>query len=103
MSLIGRKSWAAGTGIAALLLFVPLAGCFQHTYTVGAGAPTEPVAYSQWRHHWIAGLISPGHEMDVQEVCPSGNATIHQEQTFLNGLVAVLTTGIYVPRTVQRW
>ena len=70
MGLMGRGSWATGTGIAALLLLVPLAGCFQHTYTVGAGAPTGRVAYSQWRHHWIGGLISPDHEMDVQEVCP---------------------------------
>ncbi len=36
----------------------------------------------------------------MSEVCPSGNATIHDEQTFLNGLVAVLTSGIYTPTKV---
>ena len=34
------------------------------------------------------------------ELCPSGNATIHDEQTFLNGLVPVLTSVIYAPTTV---
>ena len=31
---------------------------------------------------------------------PRGNATIHDEQTFWNGLISVLTTGIYTPTTV---
>ena len=101
MGSMAPGSWAKGTGIGVLLLFVLLAGCFKHTYTVGAGAPTGPVAYTEWRHHWIVGLISPGHELDVQDVCPSGDATIRQEQTFLNGLVAILTSGIYASMTVE--
>ncbi len=53
-----------------------------------------------WRNFWLGGLIGE-HTQEVSEVCPSGTATIHDEQTFLNGLVAVLTTGIYTPTTVS--
>ena len=88
--------------LLALLLLLPLAGCFQHTYSVGSGAPTAPVAYDEWRHHWLFGLISPEHELELQRVCAgTSDATIHEEQSFLNGLVAALTAGIYAPRTIQ--
>ena len=88
--------------LSTLFLLLPLAGCFEHTYVVGSGAPTAPVVYDEWRHHWLVGLISPDHELELQRVCAgASDATIHQEQTFLNGLVGALTAGIYVPRTVQ--
>lgn len=86
-------------GLAVLVLST--AACFQHTYHVGAGAPAAPVTTDQWRHHWLGGLISPDKEMNIRAVCPSGDATIEQEQTFLNGLVGVLTGGLYMPTTVQ--
>jgi hypothetical protein len=58
--------------------------------------------YDEWRHHWLAGLINPDHEMELQRLCAgTSDVTIHQEQSFLNGLVSLLTFGIYAPRTVQ--
>ena len=36
----------------------------------------------------------------MAKACPSGNATIHQETTFLNGLIDVLIGFIYSPTTV---
>jgi hypothetical protein len=58
--------------------------------------------YDEWRHHWLGGLINPEHELELQQVCPGArDATIHQEQSFVNGLVSALTAGIYAPRTVQ--
>ena len=85
-----------------LLLFLPLAGCFKQTYVVGSGAPTAPLVYDEWRHHWLAGLINPDHEIEIQRLCAGTNdVTIHQEQSFLNGLVSALTFAIYAPRTVQ--
>ena len=88
-----------GRMMAAIGLVVVAAGCFEHTYTVGAGAPAGPVVYGEWQNHWLGGLLGE-RTQEVSEVCPSGNATIHDEQTFLNGLVAVLTTGIYTPTKV---
>lgn len=84
-----------------LLLGVLVAtGCYEHTFTVGAGAPTGPVVYSEWHSSWLGGLIGE-RNIDVDEICPSGNATIHDEQSFLNGLVSALTAGIYTPTEVK--
>jgi hypothetical protein len=38
--------------------------------------------------------------LDLRAECPSGAATIVTEQSFLNGLVGVLTIGIYTPQHV---
>ena len=89
-----------GTTVMSALLPLVLAGCFEHTFTVGAGAPTAPVVYDHWEHFWLDGLI--GHtEMDIREMCPSGHATIEGNQTFLNGFVTALTVGIYSPTTIK--
>lgn len=91
-----RRSWLP---LAAVLL-LPLAGCYAHTVHTGSGAPRGPVVYEEWEHFWIVGLI--GHErIDVREICRSGDATIRVEQSFLNGLVSAVTSGIYSPLTTK--
>lgn len=84
-------------GLAAALA---LTGCFRHRVDVGGGARSAPVVYDRWEHFWIAGLV--GHvRVDVERLCPSGQATIEARQSLLNGLVAALTSGIYTPTTVR--
>ena len=36
-----------GRMMAAIGLVLVVAGCYEHTYTVGAGAPASPVVYDQ--------------------------------------------------------
>ena len=92
----GRAA-AVALGVTAALL---AAGCFEHTVQVGGGAPRGPVVYDHWEHFWLSGLV--GHtRVDVERMCPSGQATIEMKQTFLNGLVAGLTSGIYTPMTLK--
>ena len=93
-----RKTWLRPVALFAPVLV--LGGCFEHTFTLGAGAPAGEVVHDEWDHHWLAGLIDPGQELELRDVCPSGNATIHGEMSFLNGLVGILTGGIYMPTTV---
>jgi len=91
-----RRSTPAMLGLAVLLL---TGGCFRHTFVAGAGAPDGRLIYNHWHHHWIFGLI--GEEpIQLAELCPSGNATIHEETSFLNGLIAALIGIIYSPTTV---
>jgi hypothetical protein len=94
-----RKQLSHAALFAICLL---LGGCFQHTYTLGAGAPDGAVVYKAWHHHWLFGLIRPEFQKEVlvSEVCPSGQATIHEETTFLNGLIDVLIGIVYSPTTV---
>lgn len=86
-------------GMMMVGLLASTAGCFEHTYNLGAGAPAGSVVYDEWQSQWLGGLIGE-RTMEVAQFCPSGNATIHDEQSFLNGLVAGLTAGIYTPTTV---
>ena len=89
-----------GTILGCVALMVALAGCYEHTFHVGAGAPYAPVVEDEWQNFWLGGLI--GHyRLDVERLCPTGDATIEAKQTFLNGLVAALTSGIYTPTTVK--
>ena len=95
-----RRNTGTGMMVAALLAMLPLAGCYEHTVTVGGGAPHGPVVYDHWENFWLAGLI--GHKkVDVEALCGSRPATIEAKQTFLNGLVGALTSGIYTPTTVK--
>ena len=89
-----------GTTLMSAALLLVLTGCYEHTFTVGAGAPRGPVVYDHWENFWLGGLI--GHQRyDIHEICPSGNATIEGYQSFLNGFVTGLTAGIYTPTTVK--
>ncbi len=88
--------------LAAAALALALTGCLQHTVSIGTGAPEGALVYKNWHHHWLFGLIRPEHqeELDLAAVCPSGNATLHEETSFVNGLVDALTWFIYSPTTV---
>jgi hypothetical protein len=89
-----------GRVVIGLGLVVAATGCYEHTYTIGTGAPTGPLVYDEWQNHWLGGLIEEK-TLDIGALCPSGNATIHDEQSFLNGLVSGLTMGIYTPTMVR--
>lgn len=91
------KQMACGLMMVGVL--VSTTGCFEHTYNAGVGAPAGSVVYDEWQSHWLGGLIGE-RTLDIRTYCPSGNATVHDEQSFLNGLVATLTAGIYAPTTV---
>ena len=86
--------------LLSTVLILALAGCYEHTFTVGAGAPHGPVVSDHWENFWLGGLVGH-HRYDIEEICPSGNATIEGYQSFLNGLVAGLTAGIYTPTTLM--
>ena len=87
--------------LAALLVMVALAafGCFKHTFTVGAGAPNGQVVYDKWHSHWLFGIIGDN-DVDIKKLCPSGDATIHNEISFVNGLIGAFVGIIYYPTTV---
>jgi len=81
-----------------LALAFALVGCYKHTYNVGAGAPNGKVVYEKWHSHWFFGIIGVT-ELDIKEICQSGDATIHDEVSFLNGLVGAFVGIIYYPTT----
>ncbi|GMV07906.1 MAG: hypothetical protein AMXMBFR53_41810 [Gemmatimonadota bacterium] len=96
------SGWMKEKGLVLLTVagILATAGCYEHTIAVGGGAPQAPVVYDHWENFWLGGLV--GHvRVDVERMCPSGRATIEAKQTFLNGLVSALTSGIYTPTTLK--
>ncbi|MDP8254309.1 MAG: hypothetical protein P9M14_01035 [Candidatus Alcyoniella australis] len=88
--------------ISLVLIFVmaAFAGCHKHTYSVGNGASGGKLVYeNNWTEHWFFGIIGDTN-VNIKEICPSGNATIHDEISFINGLVGALIGIIYYPSTV---
>jgi hypothetical protein len=82
------------------VLALALTGCWKHAYNVGTGAPNGTQVYKKWQTHWAWGLAGTA-QADVKQHCPSGNATIKSQATFLQGLIRGLTAGIYGPVTVE--
>jgi len=73
-----------------------LAGCYR--VTVVTGAPPAPTAEIDrpWQHSFVYGIVPPS-EINTNEQCPQGIATVQTERSFLNGLVSILTWSLYTP------
>ena len=82
--------------VAALGLFCSTA-CYHAIVETGRPAGTTVVS-KPWVATWILGLV-PAQEISVAAECPNGIARVETQQRFVNGLVALLTIGIYTPQT----
>jgi len=78
---------------------ITLSGCFHQVVQTGLPAGTT-VVDKEYVATWLWGII-PASDLDVRQQCPSGVATIETEQSFMNGLVGVITLGIYTPQHVR--
>ncbi|HPQ71686.1 MAG TPA: hypothetical protein PKW95_21355 [bacterium] len=85
--------------LALAMLFV-VTGCFKHTFTVGKGGDGGKMVYEKWHSHWLFGIIGD-ENVNVKKLCPSGNATIHEEITFVNGLIGAFVGLVYYPTSVE--
>ena len=80
---------------AASILF---SSCFTYTTVVGEG-PKSNKETTQWNHYLLWGL-APVNVSDPAELAgDKKDYTVKTEQSFVNGLVNVLTFGIYAPST----
>ena len=73
-----------------------LTSCYSHKSIVGKGAQGNNET-TEWNHYVIYGLAPVGVSDSKQMAGESKDYTIHTRQTFVNGLVAALTLGIYTP------
>lgn len=89
-----RKRW-----ICASVLALSTVGCFHQVVQTGR-TPGATVVDKPWVSTWIFGLVA-AQPIDVRQQCPSGVAVVTTEQSFVNGLVAAVTLGIYTPQHVQ--
>lgn len=70
-------------------------GCYH--VTVVSGAPPAPQTIDRpWQNSFVHGLVPPS-EIATKDSCAAGVASVETERSFLNGLVAMLTSEIYTP------
>jgi len=77
---------------AAALLFT---GCYHATIETGR-APSPQQIDIPWANSFVYGLVPPA-TVDAEAECASGVARVETQHSFLNGLVQLLTWGIYTP------
>ncbi|HEY0778489.1 MAG TPA: hypothetical protein VGD56_11045 [Gemmatirosa sp.] len=86
---------AAVLGLATTL--ATSSACFHAIVDTGRPA-SATVIQKPWVNTFIFGLVSNA-EIDVTRQCPGGVARVETQQSFLNGVVAAITFGIYTPQT----
>lgn len=85
-------------GFAALTASILLTSCYSYTTVVGTGAQGNEQV-TQWNHYVVYGLAPVGVSDAKQMAGGAENYTVHTRHSFINGLVASLTAGIYTPTT----
>lgn len=86
--------------IALLLVGTLLSqGCYHATIETGK-APGPETIDKPWASSFVYGLVPPS-TVETAQKCPNGVAKVETQQTFLNGLVNLLTFGIYTPMAIK--
>jgi hypothetical protein len=85
---VGRFITLAAVAVAA-------SACFHQVIQTGR-TPGTTVIDKPWANSFIFGLV-PVAPIDVSSQCRSGIATVVTEMSAMNGLVGILTLGIYTP------
>lgn len=75
-----------------------LTGCFHQVVNTGVAPAAGNATITKTVSLYFFGLV--GAEVDTVADCPTGAAVIETQQTFVNGLLGVVTLGIYTPQTV---
>jgi hypothetical protein len=84
--------------VALAALFV-LPGCYHATIVTGL-TPTYQTVEKSFASSWLYGLVPPG-TIETTRQCPRGVAKVETKQSFTNGLVAAITSGIYTPMNIK--
>ena len=79
----------------ALALVVSVGGCY-HAVIETDLEPSNRTIEQPFASSWVYGLVPPKLVKTAEE-CPDGVAMVVTEISFVNGLVGVLTLGIYTP------
>ncbi len=86
------------------LLLLLAAGCYKIDYVQG---PSDPFpSETEWHHIGIFGLVEFTNPVRLDQICPQGWARVHNERSFLNGLVTRVLSlwgagWVYQPHTVK--
>ena len=88
-----RRQWIA----AAVLAVFTLSGCYTISYNTQAPGSGQ---YRESRGDFFLWGLVGDETFDLVALCPQGVSRWKSEQTFLDGLIGLVTLGIYVRRHV---
>lgn len=88
--------------LTLMLFALLLPACFRDATVTGLPVADEP-ALEDWRNHFLYGVVRgiKTDDVELDEICPKGVARIETKQNGWNGLVSVLTLGIYTPQKLN--
>lgn len=76
-------------------------GCFTSHVRSGLPVGQAPVeGRERWHSGFVLGVAEASGPYDLAHMCPQGWAEITTETSFWNGLVDMVTSGIYNPQTI---
>lgn len=82
-----------------MLVFLAVTGCNTMRFEVGETAEVEP-SHVERKAFFLWGL-TPTRRVDLRAHCPAGVAAIREETNVADGLLSLITIGIYSPRTSE--
>jgi len=87
--------------IMVALIAGAISGCAQQSFSVNKGTTFAPQKVTT--HHFFVSGIGQSKQIDAAQVCGSADKVVRTEvqQTFVNGLLGVVTFGIYTPREAR--
>lgn len=83
--------------LAVALALTTSTACYHAVVETGRPAGTTTVQ-KPWVNTFLFGLVA-AQPIDVTAQCPGGVARVETQQTFVNGLVGLVTLGIYTPQS----
>jgi len=89
----------AGRSLTLAVVCLIASACYHQVVQTGR-TPGTTVIDRPWTATWIFGLV-PATPIDVTQQCRTGVATVETQRSFANGLVGLLTLGIYTPVSVK--
>jgi hypothetical protein len=93
--MIKKTMKAMTVAFAASIL---LTSCYSYTSVVGNGAQGSNQT-TKWNHYVIGGLAPVGVSDSKQMAGNATDYTVFTRHSFVNGLIAAITFGIYTPTT----
>jgi hypothetical protein len=86
--------------VAALAL---AAGCYNVTIRPEGGyRVATPPTFEQRQDFYLWGLVGESH-IDTRTVCKNGTSQLQSQVRFVDGLLTLVTLGIYSPETARVW
>ncbi len=87
--------------IISVISIILLSGCAAQTFNINGAAGEVPT--TQVSHHFFIAGIGQEKVLDAAEICGGVDKVVKVEAqlTFINGLLGLITLGIYTPRDAK--